>query len=112
METGKSDRTGPAPAGSGERQRAGLGQALSMGTNLAVGMALFAFIGYWVDRRRGGGVRWTICGMFLGLIYGAYEVWKAVRLLDAENRKSAHRPPGPDARRPLPDSRPPAPPPA
>jgi F0F1-type ATP synthase assembly protein I len=73
---------------SGRRhERQALGQALQLGYNLTVGMAVFALLGYYVDRRRGGGAFWTICGMFIGLLYGAYEVWKAVRDLNAKDGK-------------------------
>lgn len=64
------------------------GQAIALGSNLAVGMALFTFFGYYVDQKRGGGILWTLCGMGVGLIYGAYEIWKVVRVLkDEENGK-------------------------
>jgi len=66
--------------------RGAIGQALSLGSNLAAGMAVFSFIGYWIDRRRGGGTFWTLCGMFLGVLYGAYEVWKVVRSLNHESK--------------------------
>ncbi len=58
---------------------------------LAVGMAVFAGGGYWLDRRRGGGVAFTLAGIGLGLFYGGYEVWKVVRELNAKaNGKSKH----------------------
>jgi len=66
--------------------RGAVGQALSLGTNLAAGMVIFSFIGYWIDRKTGGGVFWTICGMFLGLVYGGYEVWKVIRALNEESK--------------------------
>jgi|APCry1669188970_1035186.scaffolds.fasta_scaffold17936_2 F0F1-type ATP synthase assembly protein I len=59
-----------------------LSRAIALGTNMAAGMAVFTFLGYWIDRWRGGsgtGV-WTLVGMFVGLLYGGYEVWKVVRL--------------------------------
>lgn len=62
-------------------------EAVALGTTMAVGMAVFAFAGHYVDSRRGGGVFWTLCGMFAGLAYGGYEVWKAVRLLDQDDRR-------------------------
>ena len=34
------------------------------------------------DRKHGGGIFWTLVGMFLGLIYGAYEFWIVVRMLN------------------------------
>ena len=66
-----------------ERLLAGrAGQASALGTNLVVGMGLFTFIGYYIDRKHGGGIFWTLVGMFLGLIYGAYEFWIVVRMLN------------------------------
>lgn len=74
-----------------ERPGSAGSQALSLGTQLAAGMIFFAGLGYYADRRRGGGVFFTVCGMFAGLGYGAYEVWKLIRLINAEN-KEKHKP--------------------
>lgn len=52
---------------------------ISLGLTMAAGMALFAFLGYWIDQKRGGGTAFTLLGMFLGLTYCFYEVWKLVR---------------------------------
>lgn len=68
--------------------RSDLGQAVMLGTNFAVGMAVFSFAGYWVDQKRGGGLLFTVSGMVLGLGYGAYEVWKVIRLLNEQARKT------------------------
>lgn len=76
--------------GDEEKERVGrwrAGEAISLGTNLAAGMAVFTFLGYYVDHKRGGGVACTLAGMGLGLLYGAYEVWKVVRLLDSGEDK-------------------------
>jgi len=53
--------------------------ALNLGLNFATGMALLSYLGYRYDQSRGGGNTGTLIGLFLGLIYGAYEVWKLVR---------------------------------
>ncbi len=53
-----------------------------LGSNLAAGMALFGFAGHWLDRRLGEGVAWTVGGLIVGLLFGAYEVWKICRLID------------------------------
>jgi hypothetical protein len=74
------------PDSGSARDRAIYGQAVSLGINLAVGMAAFTLMGQYVDRKRGSGNAWTLCGVFLGLVYGAYEVWKVVRLLNAQGR--------------------------
>ena len=86
-------------AGEEKKQGDGLkkaGAAIALGTNLAAGMAVFSLAGYWIDRKRGGGIFWTVCGMFLGLLYGAYEVWKAIRLMNPgdRERKDAKEQPG------------------
>jgi len=59
------------------------GQAISLGTNIAVGMGLFTFLGYYVDKKMDSGFLWTLFGMGLGLVYGAYEIWKVIRLLNS-----------------------------
>jgi hypothetical protein len=66
----KPPKTGGSMAGS---------RLAGTGFELAVGMAVFAFGGYWLDRRRGTGQFWTLVGAGLGLVYIAYEVWKLVR---------------------------------
>jgi len=53
--------------------------ALSLGFNMAAGMGIFTYIGYKIDQRQGGGSSWTLAGMFLGLLYCAYEIWKLLR---------------------------------
>ena len=60
-----------------------LGELLTLGLNLAAGLILFTLLGLYIDRRRGGGVFWTICGMLLGVAYGVYEIWKILRALNA-----------------------------
>lgn len=64
------------------------GTAIMLGLNMAVGVVVFTLAGYWLDQKRGGGKAWTLCGIFMGLFYGAYEVWKVVREL---NRKGIER---------------------
>jgi hypothetical protein len=68
--------------------RSDLGQAVMLGTNCAVGMAVFSFAGYLVDQKRGGGLLFTVSGMVCGLAYGAYEVWKVIRMLNEQARKT------------------------
>lgn len=68
-----------------------LASALNLGLQLAAGMFFFAGIGYAVDHRRGGGVAFTLAGVFLGLLYGAYEVWKVVRLLQKEDASAVKK---------------------
>ena len=70
------------------RQRAGNGAALSFGMTFAAGMAVFTVAGWWIDKRRGGGVAFTLAGVFLGLGYGGYELWKLIRLLQSGQEKN------------------------
>ena len=60
--------------------------AIALGTNLMAGMLFFSGIGYYVDHKRGDGVLWTLIGMFLGLAWCGYEVWKIIVM---QNRKDA-----------------------
>jgi len=62
-----------------------LGQAVMLGMNFAVGMAVFSFAGFYIDQKRGSGaILFTLIGIVLGLGYGAYEVWKVIRILNAQ----------------------------
>jgi hypothetical protein len=73
--------------GPGERNE--LGRALMLGMNFAVGMAVFAFLGYYIDSKRGAGaMAFTVVGIGLGLAYGAYEVWIVIRMLNEQARKA------------------------
>ena len=53
--------------------------ALSLGLTMASGMAVFSFLGYTLDQRLGEGRAFTLAGIFLGLFYCGYEVWKVIR---------------------------------
>ena len=53
--------------------------AVTLGLNMAVGMGFFSWLGYVVDQKiKGGGIP-TLIGMFLGMFYCGYEVWKLIR---------------------------------
>jgi hypothetical protein len=56
-------------------------------------VALFTLLGHVVDLKRGGGAFWAVCGMIVGLLYGAYEVWKTARDLNAQGKAIPPRPP-------------------
>ncbi len=74
-------------AGPGEHNE--LGRALMLGMNFAVGMAVFSFLGYYIDQKRGeGAIFFTVCGIFFGLAYGAYEVWIVIRMLNEQVRQA------------------------
>lgn len=53
--------------------------AMSLGSTMVVGVVLFTYLGYLIDKKRGTGQTWTLVGIFLGLFYCGYEVWKLVR---------------------------------
>ena len=56
------------------------GPALALGTNLTAGMVLCSLGGYYIDGKFGVEENYfTLGGMFVGLLYCAYEVWKIVR---------------------------------
>jgi hypothetical protein len=66
------------------------GRAFGLALDMAVGMLAFTLLGHYVDQKRGGGRGWTLTGMFVGLLYGAYEVWKVVRQIErAEAERKA-----------------------
>jgi hypothetical protein len=68
------------------------GPALGLGAHLTAGLLAFTFLGRLIDRRRGGGDLFTLCGIFLGLAYGGYEVWKVVRGLQREETDAGRSP--------------------
>ena len=73
----------PPEEQSEERQRSFVGAAISFGTTFAGGVAVFAALGWWIDKKRGGETQWfTLGGIFAGLLFGAYELWKLLRLLN------------------------------
>jgi len=51
---------------------------ITLGINIAVGMALFTMIGNWIDKKLGNQHLWILLGMFLGLFYCGYEIWKLI----------------------------------
>lgn len=56
--------------------------AATIGVTLAAGMAFFTAVGYYIDQKTGGGQGWTLAGIFLGLAYCGYEIWKLIRQLN------------------------------
>jgi hypothetical protein len=84
----------PDGRGRGDNVNPGIntGQVVALGTNVAVGVGILTFAGYYVDRRQGEGYIWTMCGLGAGLLYGAYEIWKVIRMLNLENNRSSDMP--------------------
>ena len=80
-----------------EARRSAQSAAISLGTQLMAGMVIFAGLGIWFDHRFETGRAGTLAGIFLGLFYGGYEVWKLVARINAsEQSKSGGN--GPAAR--------------
>ena len=63
------------------------GRYFSIGLNLVAGMVLCAGSGYYIDQKQGGGYLFTLTGIFLGLVYGGYEMWKLIEELNKESKK-------------------------
>ena len=55
---------------------------------MAAGMAVFSGLGYYIDQKRGVGMEFTLSGMFLGLFYCGYEVWKLTRRDNQEDENN------------------------
>lgn len=66
------------------------GAAIALGTNFTAGMLGCVFIGYILGERFGHQDAWVLAGVFVGLAYGGYEVWKLVRRLQEE--EETHQP--------------------
>ena len=67
--------------------------AVSLGLNMAAGMIVFTAIGYWVDQKLpGNGSAATLTGMFMGLIYCGYEVWKLIRNMNNQDNSDTTNP--------------------
>lgn len=76
-----------------ENGRGDLSQALTLGTTFAVGMAVFSFIGFKIDQKRGGGILFTLIGMIFGLAFGAYETWKVITFMNQRADRQLRSPP-------------------
>jgi len=72
------------------------------GTTLILGAGVVNRGGSWLDHQKGGGWRWTLAGLVLGLVYIAYETWKLVRLLRDESRQPTDRDRNDEPQRPEP----------
>ena len=53
--------------------------AMTLGITMVTGVSFFTYLGYLVDKRIGSGRTWTLVGIFLGLFYCGYEVWRLIR---------------------------------
>lgn len=55
-----------------------------VGWSIAVPTVLGVAIGSWLDRRLGGGIRYTLSLMILGLAIGTNNAWRWIKLQEAE----------------------------
>ena len=56
----------------------GYAKGVTLGLQVAVGIAVLSWLGYKVDEKFHTEY-WTLVGMLCGLLYGAYEFWKAIK---------------------------------
>ena len=69
------------------------GPAIGFGSSFAGGMALFGLGGHWLDGKTGKEPLFTLLGIGLGLLFGAWELWKLVATtheqarIEAENKE-------------------------
>ena len=59
----------------------------SLGTELAVAIGFFTFLGYQGDKRFNSSPWCLLAGLLLSFIYGAYAVWKLVRMMSKPKPK-------------------------
>jgi len=79
----------PAPEqkkGSQPTEKRGAGAAIGFGTSFAAGMALFGLGGHWLDERYDREPLFTLLGLFLGLFYGGWELWKLTSASKQQSR--------------------------
>ena len=62
------------------------GRYFSVGLNLIAGMLICAGVGYYIDQKRSGGYFFTLIGIFLGLVYSGYELWKLIQELNTASK--------------------------
>lgn len=54
--------------------------AIGFGSSFAGAMALFGLGGHWLDRKTGHESLFTLIGIGLGFLFGAWELWKLIVL--------------------------------
>lgn len=62
-----------------ERQRR-VNPAIGFGSSFAAGMLIFSLGGRWIDNKYGHDRLFTLIGIGLGLLYGAWELWKLIMI--------------------------------
>lgn len=64
--------------------------SVGFGSSFAVGMALFALGGHWLDVKYDREPLFTLIGVGLGFLYGAWELWKLIAM---SNEQAANKGP-------------------
>ncbi|MEE9368933.1 MAG: AtpZ/AtpI family protein [Pontiella sp.] len=59
-----------------EKRRSG--GAIGFGSSFAAGMAIFSLGGHWIDVKFEKEPVFTLVGIFMGFVYGGWELWKLV----------------------------------
>jgi hypothetical protein len=62
--------------------------SVNFGWTSAVGFFLFTGLGYWLDQKRGTEYIWTLSGVFVGMAFIFYELWKILRNLNNQSKKT------------------------
>lgn len=65
-------------------ERRKTGPAMGFGTSFAAGMAVFGLGGHWLDSKYDKEPLFTLIGIGLGLLYGAYELWKLILITNRQ----------------------------
>jgi len=66
--------------------------ALTLGWILPTAILLYTGIGYYIGRKTGHIRGWTLAGFLVGLLAAGYELWKAIRKLQAGAEPPLSRP--------------------
>ncbi len=53
--------------------------ATTLGITMAVGVGVFTYLGYRIGKKLGKEEAGTLIGIFVGLFYCGYEVWKLIK---------------------------------
>jgi len=62
--------------------------AMTIGYTIMAAVFLCAFIGYKIDERiKKGSSTFTLVGLFMGLTFSGYEVWKLIKSKNKEDKK-------------------------
>jgi hypothetical protein len=74
--------------------------AVGFGSSFAGGMAVFGLGGHWLDVKTGKDPLFTLLGIGLGLLYGAWELWKLVTISNQQAKDEELKREGKEEERP------------